>query len=115
MMNFLALLKALKKVVVCEQTEDPRKAKGLVRREIVEIITPGTITLDQALDNQENNYLASVFERKDRFGLALIELSIGEFKTDEVLPEKLKEMLNTIAPAELLIPEEWEHFLPPRF
>ncbi|OGC80434.1 MAG: DNA mismatch repair protein MutS [candidate division Zixibacteria bacterium RBG_16_43_9] len=102
------LLKAGKKVVVCEQTEDPRKAKGLVRREIVEIITPGTITLDQALDGQENNYLASIFEGKDRFGLALIELSIGEFKTDEVLPEKLKEMLNTIAPAELLIPEEWE-------
>ena len=102
------LLKAGKKVVVCEQTEDPRKAKGLVRREIVEIITPGTITLDQALDSQENNYLVSIFEGKDRFGLALIELSTGEFKTDEVLPEKLKEMLNTIAPAELLIPEEWE-------
>ncbi len=102
------LLKASKKVVVCEQTEDPRKAKGLVKREIVEIITPGTITLDQALDSQENNYLASIFEGKEKFGLAFIELSTGEFKIDEILPEKLKEMLNTIAPAELLIPEEWE-------
>lgn len=102
------LLKAGKKVVVCEQTEDPRKAKGLVKREIVEIITPGTITLDQALDSQENNYLASLFEGKDKFGMAFIELSTGEFKIDEVLPEKLKEMLNTIAPSELLIPEEWE-------
>lgn len=102
------LLKAGKKVVVCEQTEDPRKAKGLVKREIVEIITPGTITLDQALDSQENNYLASIFEGKEKFGLAFIELSIGEFKIDEILPEKLKEMLNTIAPAEILIPEEWE-------
>lgn len=102
------LLKAGKKVVVCEQTEDPRKAKGLVKREIVEIITPGTITLDQALDSQENNYLASIFEGKEKFGLAFIELSTGEFKIDEILPEKLKEMLNTIAPAEILIPEEWE-------
>jgi DNA mismatch repair protein MutS len=102
------LLRAGKKVVVCEQTEDPRKAKGLVKRDIVEIITPGTITLDQALDGQENNYLASLFEGKEKLGLALVELSTGEFKVDEIPPEKLKEFLNTIAPAEILIPEEWE-------
>ena len=102
------LLKAGKKVVVCEQIEDPKKAKGLVKRDIVEIITPGTITLDQALDTQENNYLAGVFEGKDKYGIAFIELSTGEFKMEEVVPEKLKEMLNTIAPSEILIPEEWE-------
>ncbi|MCJ7496861.1 MAG: DNA mismatch repair protein MutS [candidate division Zixibacteria bacterium] len=102
------LLKAGKKVVICEQTEDPKKAKGLVKREIVEIITPGTITLDQALDSLENNYLVSLLESKEKYGLGLVDLSTGEFKIDEVFPEKLPEMLNTLAPAELLVPEEWE-------
>ena len=102
------LLKAGKKVVVCEQTEDPKKAKGLVKREVVEIITPGTVTLDQVLDSQENNYLVSLFEGKEKYGLGLIDLSTGEFKIDEVLAEKLVEMLNILAPAEILVPEEWE-------
>jgi len=102
------LLKAGKKVVVCEQTEDPKKAKGLVKREVVEIITPGTVTLDQVLESQENNYLASIFEGKEKYGLGIVDLSTGEFKIDEILPEKLREMLNTLVPSEILVPEEWE-------
>lgn len=102
------LLKAGKKVVICEQTEDPKKAKGLVKREVVEIITPGTITLDQVLDSQENNYLVSVYEGKGKYGLGLVDLSTGEFKIDEVSPERLKEILNTLAPSEILVPEEWD-------
>jgi len=102
------LLKAGKKVVICEQTEDPAKAKGLVKREVVEIITPGTITLDQVLDSQANNYLASICDGKEFLGIGLLDLSTGEFKIDEILPEKLGETLNTLTPSEVLIPEEWE-------
>ncbi|HWP42501.1 MAG TPA: DNA mismatch repair protein MutS, partial [Blastocatellia bacterium] len=71
------------RVAICEQTEDPKKATKLVRREVVRIITPGTAIDSQLLDARENNYLASVFGSGHGTGLAFLDLSTGEFLATE--------------------------------
>jgi len=101
------LIKAGKKVVICEQVEDPKKAKGIVKRDVVEIITPGTITIDNIIDQQSNNFLASVTQGKDKMGLAFVDLTTGEFKIDQDVPSKILERISTISPSEVLLPEEW--------
>ena len=104
------LIKAGKKVVVCEQVEDPKKAKGIVKREVVELITPGTITLDQIIESGDKNYLASIVccsskDGKDRMGLALLDLTTGEFKVEEDRAQNIIEKLNTLKPSEILLAE----------
>ncbi|MDR0137453.1 DNA mismatch repair protein MutS [Metabacillus idriensis] len=66
------------KVAICEQTEDPKQAKGVVRREVVQLITPGTVMNGKGLQERENNYLASVTEFSSKFGFAVTDLSTGE-------------------------------------
>ncbi len=68
------------KVAICEQTEDPKQAKGLVKREVVRVITPGTVVDADYLEAKSNNYLMAISPVDDRFGLALLDLSTGEFK-----------------------------------
>ncbi|MGB2696328.1 MAG: DNA mismatch repair protein MutS, partial [Candidatus Zixiibacteriota bacterium] len=101
------LIKAGKKVVICEQVEDPKKAKGIVKRDVVEIITPGTITIDNIIDEKSNNFLASLIQGKDRMGLAFIDLTTGEFKIDQDESARIMERFFTISPSEILLPEEW--------
>lgn len=72
------------KVVICEQVEDPKLAKGIVKREVVKIVTPGTITDLNALEDNKNNYLGCVFKHKDKFGLAFVDLMTGEFNITEL-------------------------------
>jgi len=72
------------KVVICEQVEDPKLAKGIVKREVVKIITPGTITDLNALEDNKNNYLACVYKHKGRFGLSFVDLMTGEFNVTEL-------------------------------
>ena len=67
------------KVALCEQVENPRRAKGLVRREVVRIVTPGTVIEEGVLDSKENNYLGSLLQQNDRIGLSFLDLSTGEF------------------------------------
>lgn len=97
------------KVAICEQTEDPKKAKGLVRREIVRIITPGTVTEAALLDEKSNNYLLSVYYSRNAFGLAAVDVSTGEFSITEFKGTRAeKQLLDEIvrlAPAELLVSE----------
>jgi DNA mismatch repair protein MutS len=66
------------KVAVCEQTEDPKLAKGIVKREVIRVITPGTVTGDTMLSAGDNNYLASIYEQDDAIGLAWCDISTGE-------------------------------------
>ena len=68
------------KVVICEQMEDPAKAKGIVRRDIVRIVTPGTLTDTDVLEESKNNYVASVFLEGDSFGAAFADISTGELQ-----------------------------------
>ncbi len=81
------LLEAGHKVAVCEQVEDPATAKGVVKREVVRVITPGTVTAAEALDARGNNFLAAVCKGQHGFGLALTDITTGEFRFTQVAEE----------------------------
>ena len=67
------------KVAICEQVEDSALAKGLVKRDVVRVITPGTVTDSSMLDEKKNNYLMSIYKNKNFFGIACVDLSTGDF------------------------------------
>ncbi len=95
------------KVAICEQTEDPAKAKGLVRRDIIRVITPGTVMESSMLDESENNYICSMYADKSFTGIAFCDISTGQlfvsqFKSDHSFSE-LKDQLTAYAPKEILI------------
>ena len=90
------------RAAVCEQVEDPKKAKGLVRREVTRIVTPGTVTDDALLDPRESNYLAAIAPGEPA-GLAWVELSTGRFTAAAVPKKQLADQLARIAPAECLV------------
>jgi DNA mismatch repair protein MutS len=97
------------RAAVCEQVEDPKKAKGLVKRELTRVVTPGTVTDDALLDPRESNYLAAICpthsKGDDRVGLAWIDLSTGRFQAAVVPSARLPDELARIQPAECLVPE----------
>ncbi|PKL91470.1 MAG: DNA mismatch repair protein MutS [Candidatus Goldiibacteriota bacterium HGW-Goldbacteria-1] len=97
------------KVAICEQVEDPKEAKGIVKREIIKIITPGTVLEDAALEKKANNYILSIYPVKDTAGLAYIDVSTGEFCVMEISIssgfDRLIDETERIAPSEVLIPE----------
>ncbi|MCK4427739.1 MAG: DNA mismatch repair protein MutS [candidate division Zixibacteria bacterium] len=101
------LLRAGKKVVVCEQVEDPKLAKGIVKRDVVEIITPGTVTVDGVIEGASNNYLVSLTGDKEKLGLAMVDLTTGEFKIDQGDVSKIIEKIKVLNPAEIICPEIW--------
>ena len=72
------------KVAICEQVEDPKLAKGIVKREVIRVVTPGTVLDSNLLDAKDNNYLASIYPAKDGFGLAFLDVSTGDFFMAEV-------------------------------
>ncbi|MGM0598804.1 MAG: DNA mismatch repair protein MutS [Candidatus Rifleibacteriota bacterium] len=93
-------------VAICEQVEDPKKAKGLVKREVVRIITPGTVTDPQMLEDSSNNYLSAFAQKNDNFVLAAVELSTGEFifsKGDSNESRFLTEEFTRLQPREILV------------
>jgi len=100
------LLKRGHKVAICKQMEDPRKATGLVRREVVRVLTPGTAIDEGTLVAGENNYLCALSPGEDRYGLATLDLSTGEFtSTDSADLTELADEISRLAPSELLLPE----------
>ncbi len=96
------------RVAVCEQMEDPRLTKKLVKREITRIITPGTATESNLLRSHENNYLAAILPDRDRAGLAHVDISTGEFRVTEVNLAEAAATLETLNAREVLLPEEAE-------
>ncbi len=98
------LIKAGHKVAICDQVEDPKTAKGLVKREITRVVTPGTVIEASMLDESSNNFLASVVEESGRMGLALVDVSTGEFLTAEIPAERLASELARFRPAEVIAP-----------
>ncbi|MEY3228351.1 MAG: mismatch repair protein MutS, partial [Planctomycetota bacterium] len=99
------LVQAGIRAAICDQVEDPKKAKGLVRREVTRVVTPGTLTDDQMLDPRQSNFLASVAPSKTGIGLAWLELSTGRFQLTDLEPSQLADELARIRPAECLLPE----------
>ena len=97
------LVKRGYKVAVAEQMEDPKLAKGLVKREVIRVVTPGTVTAAGALEEEKNNYLAAVSEDNGRYGLAFADISTGSFFVTEADSRKeLGDILAEFRPAELL-------------
>ena len=94
------------RAAICDQVEDPKKAKGLVRREVTRVVTPGTLTDDELLDPRSSNFLACVAPSGKTLGLAWLELSTGRFLITEIEPSQLQDELARIRPAECLIPED---------
>lgn len=106
MEGYLAKLIQLgRKVAICEQIEDPKQAKGVVKRDVVQVVSPGTALSDALLDQQRNNFLVGLCPRANCVGLASVDLSTGDFALDEVAANDLVDELESLAPAELLIAE----------
>ncbi|MFM8289003.1 MAG: DNA mismatch repair protein MutS, partial [Planctomycetaceae bacterium] len=106
--NYLRrLIQAGFRAAVCEQVEDAAEAKGLVRREVTRVVTPGTLTDDALLEPRESNFLAAVVWHRDQAaGLAWLELSTGRFVATQVAPADLADELARLQPAECLLPDE---------
>ncbi|HWI40789.1 MAG TPA: DNA mismatch repair protein MutS, partial [Verrucomicrobiae bacterium] len=100
------LIEAGEKVAICEQVEDPKAAKGIVRREVVRIITPGLVAEPDNLSPKENNFLLSLYPSGRRWGLAYVDLSTGDFRLTEAegVEQALAEVF-CIGPREILLPE----------
>lgn len=103
------LIKKGYRVAICEQTEDPKKTKKLVKRDVIRIITPGTVTEDSMLDSGSNNYLATVFVAADTAGICFADVSTGEIhlttRKSESLYSEISNELSCFAPKEVLINE----------
>lgn len=103
------LLAAGEKVVIVEQVEDPRQAKGVVKRDVVEILTPGTATIEGTVDDCTNHYLVSLYgDNIDRLGIAYLDISTGRFHLDEGPHDKIAELLRVLSPQEVIYPDREE-------
>ncbi len=101
------LLKAGYGVAVCEQIEDPKKAKGLVERDVIEVITPGSVTVQGVLDDGVDNFIAALNPEGNEAGIALADYTTGRFVVDQLPIGNLDIALGQFQPAELLVPESY--------
>ena len=97
------LVRAGKRVAICDQLEDPKLTKKLVKRGITELVTPGVVLGDSALNSRENNFLAAVHLGKSSIGIALLDISTGEFLVAEGTPEYADKLLSNFSPKEVLV------------
>ncbi len=96
------LIRAGKRVAICDQLEDPKLTKKLVKRGITELVTPGVAMTDNVLQNKENNFLAALHFGKTACGIALLDISTGEFLTTEGAYDNIQGLLNNFQPKELI-------------
>lgn len=96
------LVRAGQRVAICEQLEDPKKTKKIVKRGVTEMVTPGVSLNDNVLENRENNFLASVHIEKSHAGIAFLDISTGEFLTAEGGFDYIDKLLNSFQPKEVL-------------
>lgn len=99
------LIRAGHRVAVCEQTSDPRTTKGLLDRDIVRVVTPGTVVEQGLLSGSANNFLAAAVTGGDRAGLAYIDITTSEFVTMELESAELQQEIGRVGPAEIVVPE----------
>jgi DNA mismatch repair protein MutS len=107
--NYLArLISRGYKVAICEQVTRPGETKGLVQREVVRLVTPGTVVEPGLLDSKANNYLVSLVPGNDGFGLAYVDITTSEFATTQLPPHRLVPELERLKPSEIIAPESAE-------
>lgn len=119
--NYLhKLVNAGHRVAICEQVEDPKMAKGIVKREVIEVVTPGTISSESALNRKTNQFLGCIHTHRDRSGFALLDQSTGELFIGECAVKEIKEALRKFSPREIILTEnelysttEWYRELKP--
>ncbi|MGD1840678.1 MAG: DNA mismatch repair protein MutS [Thermonemataceae bacterium] len=99
------LVKAGERVAICDQLEDPKQAKGIVRRGVTELVTPGISFNDNVLDVKKNNYLCAICRHKEAFGIAFLDASTGEFLTTQGTFEYIEKLLQSFSPSEILYPK----------
>ncbi len=110
--NYLTkMVRAGYRVAICEQVEDPKKAKTIVKRDVIEIVTPGTTFSDELLESKRNNYLASVFVKNDICAVACADVTTGEFFVSEFPIEKLREQVLSLHPTEIIVSETQQNYI----
>lgn len=113
------LVRAGKRVAICDQLEDPKLTKKLVKRGITELVTPGVSINDNILNHKENNFLSAVHFQKDTCGISFLDISTGEFMTAEGSLDYIDKLLNNFSPKEVLIErgnrKRFEELFGPRF
>lgn len=97
------LVRAGKRVAICEQLEDPKQTKKLVKRGITELVTPGVAVNDNILDHRENNFLAALHISRNIWGVAFLDISTGEFLASEGTPDHVEKLLSKFSPKEVLV------------
>jgi DNA mismatch repair protein MutS len=102
------LVKAGFRVAICDQLEDPKLAKGIVKRGITEMVTPGTATQDKLLEHRSNNFLAAIQLGEVVQGIAFLDISTGEFFTTEGSPDYIDQLLQTLQPAEVIFQRNYQ-------
>lgn len=103
------LVRAGQRVAICEQLEDPKKTKTIVKRGITELVTPGVSYYDNVLERKENNFLACVYIEKKLAGVSFLDISTGEFYTSEGSIEYIDKLLNNFKPKEILVERAKQH------
>lgn len=96
------LVRAGNRVAICDQLEDPKDVKGIVKRGVTELVTPGLSFNDNVLDKRKNNYLASIAFAKEEFGIAFLDLSTGEFMVAEGNEAYVEKLIQSFAPSEVI-------------
>lgn len=109
------LVRAGHRVAICDQLEDPKQAKGIVKRGITELVTPGVTFNDHVLDSNSNNYLSAVYLEKSRAGIAFLDISTGEFTGTEGTHSQIEKLIQSFDPTEILFSkgqkEVFHHFM----
>lgn len=96
------LVRAGNRVAICDQLEDPKEVKGIVKRGVTELVTPGLSFNDNVLDKRKNNYLASIYFGKEMLGIAFLDLSTGEFMCAEGTQPYIEKLLQSFSPSEVI-------------
>ena len=96
------LVRAGERVAICDQLEDPKSVKGIVKRGVTELVTPGLSLNDNVLEQKRNNYLASLNFGKDEIGASFLDLSTGEFLTAQGNPAYIDKLIQGLNPSEII-------------
>ena len=105
------LVKAGYRVAICDQLEDPKSAKGIVKRGVTEMVTPGIATNEKLLEHNSNNFLSAIHFNEDKLGIAFLDISTGEFFATEGNQEYIDKLLQTLRPAEIIFQRNYQkHF-----
>ncbi|MGB3467002.1 MAG: DNA mismatch repair protein MutS, partial [Cyclobacteriaceae bacterium] len=96
------LVRAGNRVAICDQLEDPKSVKGIVKRGVTELVTPGLSMNDNVLEQKRNNYLASIHYTKDKLGIAFLDLSTGEFLVAQGNEAYIEKLIQSLNPSEII-------------